>query len=614
MPAVKTKRISTLIESQLPEFITTEYELFSKFIQKYYEQQEVQGGTLDVINNIQKYADIDYYEKNLLKQSDTLSLSITNSEETITLVDASSFPNKNGYVKIDDEIIFYERRNDTELLNCSRGVSGNTKLGDLYNSSNFVTTNAASHSAGKKVLNISNLFLYAFVKNFESQYLGSFPEKYLKGDVDKRTLIKNIQKFYKAKGTTSSIKFIFNTIVAKDTNNKPEVYKPKDFTYKTSNSDWVNVYALKVKVISGDVKTLIGKKIIQNTTGEYGYASAVVDNVYAEGTADNEVLFNIVLAPETVNGTFGISTKTKLERLLPDSYGPGNKIDVFSTIGWDNIGQVLIGEEIIEFDDKTINQFEISKRSGISVNHNVGDFVYKPVIADGNNVKLLILGVVYNLTPEDVQPYSFTNDKIQVSNPGFDTSDPKIVKIGTNTTRWILNNWQPVSSSTNVSVQNSLSSSPTNVSAIFEDDQYYYITSSGYPSYNILDRSEITETLLDQKILRIIRKKSTATTEIYNTPKADVGILLNGVRLYGYKDDESIRFGKLEEIKINTKGRNYVNPPFVLVDGVPNKARSILTGQVVDNIIVDTTETFLKTPTIEITSGSGAKDQGNCNW
>ena len=59
MVAAKTKRISTLIETQLPEFISTEYELFTKFVEKYYESQEVQGGTLDVINNIQKYADID---------------------------------------------------------------------------------------------------------------------------------------------------------------------------------------------------------------------------------------------------------------------------------------------------------------------------------------------------------------------------------------------------------------------------------------------------------------------------------------------------------------------------------------------------------------------------
>ena len=227
---VKTKRISTLIETQLPEFITTEYELFSKFLQKYYEAQEVQGGALDVISNIQKYADIDYYEQNLLKQNDVLIFNISDSDTAIPLQDATSFPEQNGYVKIDDEIIFYEYRTDTTLEGCVRGVSGNTSLGDLYESSNFVSTDAAAHSGGKKVHNVSNLFLYAFVKNFESQYLGSFPEKYLKGEVDKRTLIKNIQKFYKSKGTTSSIKFIFNTIVAKDIDDKPEIYKPRDYT------------------------------------------------------------------------------------------------------------------------------------------------------------------------------------------------------------------------------------------------------------------------------------------------------------------------------------------------------------------------------------------------
>ena len=216
MVAVKTKRISTLIETQLPEFISTEYELFSKFVTKYYEAQEVQGGTLDVITNIQKYADIDYYEQNLLKQHDSLDTSIISTDTTIILQDATSFPEQNGYVKIDDEIILYATRTDTTLEGCTRGVSGNTKIGDLYSESNFVSTTAAAHVSGQKVYNISNLFLYAFVKNFEKQYLGSFPEKYLRGSVDKRTLIKNIQNFYKAKGTDSSIKFVFNSIVDKD--------------------------------------------------------------------------------------------------------------------------------------------------------------------------------------------------------------------------------------------------------------------------------------------------------------------------------------------------------------------------------------------------------------
>ena len=95
MVAVKTKRISTLIETQLPEFISTEYELFSKFVTKYYEAQEVQGGTLDIINNIQKYADIDYYEKNLLRQHDTLDVSI-NSNLTSVMMRKDFYPQLNS--------------------------------------------------------------------------------------------------------------------------------------------------------------------------------------------------------------------------------------------------------------------------------------------------------------------------------------------------------------------------------------------------------------------------------------------------------------------------------------------------------------------------------------
>ena len=607
MAAVKTKRISTLIESQLPEFISTEYELFAKFVQKYYEAQEVQGGPLDVLSNLQKYADIDYYEKNLLKQNDSLAATVSATDTTITLTDASSFPKKNGYVRIGNEIIFYASRTDTNLLECSRGVSGNTTLGDLYSASNFNSTDAAQHVAGEKVYNVSNLFLYALVKNFESQYLGSFPEKYLRGEVDKRTLIKNIQKFYKTKGTDSSIKFVFTTLITENDGNDPEIYKPKDFTYKASKSDWINVYALKVKIISGDPKDLIGNQIVQPETNEYGFVSATVDNVYPDGTADDEKIWNIVLAPETVTGEFAISTKTTLEKNLSQTAGVGKRVNVFSTIGWDKTGEILIGEETIKFEEKNITQFVIKNRGDITYNHSVGDSVYKPVIIEGSGVRLLTLGVVYNFTTDTSQPYSFPGDKIQVSNPGFETSDPKIVRTGTNQTRWILNNNLPINSPTVPAVQTALGETSTDVSAIFADDQYYYITSSGYPSYRILDGSTVTQEVQDQKLLRIIRKQATRTTEKYKTPKTDIGILLNGVRLYGYRDPESVRFGKLESIEVNTQGGGYAKPPFVILDGVPNKARAVLSGSVVERYIVDTDTVFPRVPVVEVTSGRGAE-------
>ena len=602
---VKTKRISTLIESQLPEFISTEYELFGKFLQKYYESQEVQGGPLDVINNIQKYADIDYYEKNLLKQKDTLAVTVSSADTTITLLDATSFPEKDGYVRIDNEIIFYRNRTDTQLLECVRGVSGNTTLGDLYETTNFVSTEAAVHNANRDVYNVSNLFLYAFVKNFENQYLGSFPEKYLKGEVDKRTLIKNISKFYKSKGTSSSIKFVFNTIIAKDTENKPDVYKPRDFTYKSSEADWVNVYALKVKVISGDPTNLIGLPVVQNDE-EAGYASATVDNVYADGTIDGEKIWNIVLAPETVNGSFGVSTKTRLEQNLSAGASAGDKINVFSTVGWETYGKILINEETIEFDDKNVVQFNILKR-GVAANHTAGDSVYKPITIKGGNVELLTLGVVYNLDATDAQAFASSGDTIEVSNPGFETSDPKIVQTGTNQPRWIIGDLEPVSSTTVPTIAAGLSDVPTNVSSIYGDDEYYYITSSSFPSYNIFDGSNPEQTLQDQKHLRIIRKQSTDTTEIYKTSNRDVGILLNGVPVFGYKDRDSLKYGILQEIKVSARGRNYARPPFVLINGVPNQARAYLNGQVIDRIEVNTGAIFTDVPRVEILSGRNAK-------
>mgnify|MGYP003343257392 CR=1 FL=1 len=86
------------------------------------------------------------------------------------------------------EICFYKEKTDTEFLEVSRGVSGNVTLGDLYNKTEFVTTNAVVHYQNDVVYNVSNLFLYALVKSFENEYLGAFPEKYLKKLAGEETL------------------------------------------------------------------------------------------------------------------------------------------------------------------------------------------------------------------------------------------------------------------------------------------------------------------------------------------------------------------------------------------------------------------------------------------
>ena len=598
----ETRRISTLIESQLPEFISSDYENFSKVVEKYYEQLELRGQPLDVIQNITKYRDIDFYEKSLLAQGTDLAVSVSASDTTIELVDGSSFPVENGYIKINDEILFYKERSGNTLSDVSRGVSGNTKLGDLYEASNFVTTLAVGHNSGSRVQNISNLFLYAIVRNFESDFLASFPEKYLNEKVDKRTLIKNISSFYRAKGTDRSIKFIFNTLVGND---KPEVVKPKDFTVKASTSDWITSYSLKVKVLSGNATDLIGQEIIQGVDPfdpKAGYASAIVDNVFGAGVVDGEQLYEIALDTSSVNNTFKIASKTELTADFDNGLTAGDRINVFSTEGFAPTGRFMIRGEEFEYSDKSVTQFLVSSRES-NVIYTTGEPVYSFSTVTSGNIKLLVLGVLYNLSTDAPAPYSEEGDRIQVSGAGFETRDP-IIMTPQNTIRWILS--QENAEATNPTIQSQIGDLPGDVAAVYEDSNYYYICSSSFPTRPIL-LADTQQTLQDQKTMRLIRKNPQVITESYPTTQRDVGIFVDGTLAFSYRDFDQVTFGPITKFNISLKGTGYQDSPNVLINNIPGRARSFLAGEVVDSIELLDQSVYSTPPSVTITSGRGAK-------
>ena len=132
--ATKVRSLSALIDNQLPDFIVSEYPKFSAFMQKYYEQLELPGQPVDLISNLTKYRDVDTYTHDLLNQQTVLTQNASGTATTINVEDTSSFPDVNGYVLIDDEVIFYKTKTSTSFLNCYRNISSTTNLGDLYNS------------------------------------------------------------------------------------------------------------------------------------------------------------------------------------------------------------------------------------------------------------------------------------------------------------------------------------------------------------------------------------------------------------------------------------------------------------------------------------------------
>jgi hypothetical protein len=627
--AGKVRNISVLVNDQLPEFITTEYPKLVSFLSKYYEQLELPGQPLNLIQNLTKYNDIDTYNREILQESTILTANVSETSNSIEVESTESFPKVNGYILINDEVIFYKEKTETEFLDCYRNVSGTTKLGDLYEKSTIKTVDYQDldsgeyHTSNTIVYNVSNLFLYAFVKNFESQYLTSFPEENLKPQVDKKTLIKNIKNFYKAKGTEQSIKFIFNSIVSQNESDVPSVYYPKDFTFKSSSGEWVSKYALKVKVLSGDISKIIGERIVQYPDSNDVLASnifAVVDNVIDIG--DN--FYEVILAPETVIGEFRVASETVLTKNLPGNFTENKKINVFSTAGWQGeSGKLLIGDEEILFKNRNINQFVIAKRGQNPQSYLEGEKVYnfssvesEYIDENGNNqtIKLLILGVIYDFSIDEAFPYSSENDRVQESSTGFESREPVIYDVLSGQTRWKINEnlTSPVSSS-NSSLTNSLADVNSDVSAVFEDDQYYYIASSSFPSHNFAKNNWRSD-LEDQKLLRLIKKSPSNTTEIYKTPTRDVGISVNGTPFYSYKenDSEDVIFGGLTEIVVTDKGKGYQAPPYVLIEekiGVETaKAKTILAGEVVDSIVLENSGTgyFPPEPIITITSGRGA--------
>lgn len=606
-------QISSLIEDQLPGFIVADYENFQKVLESYYEHLEFPGNPLDIITNVTTYHDIDTYEKYLLQERTTLASFVNSSDTTIIVSDASSFPEKNGYVKIDNEICFYKERTQTELLEVSRGISGTTELGSLYSSSKFVSSESSTHSAGTNVDNLSHLFLYAIVKSFEKQYLESFPQDYLKGSIDKRTLIKNISNFYKVKGTDKSIRFIFNTIISKSSEDVPTTYNPKDQTLKTSVSDWDSSYGIQAVVLSGEPEWLLGNTIVQQSDNNRNteYASANVENYYSVGQVNGKQVLNLILNPESINSSFIVPEKTVLTRSIAPALTTGDTITVDSTFGWnDQSGVIVINGEVIKYEGKTARQFYIKQRGTITRTHGIGDDVisYSTVksVTPKGIVTLLVYGILSGFSVSDIYPYAQEGDRIQSSKPGFESSDPILYDELRSSIRWKINvNGQYPSVPLNPTVGLGLQKYIADVGAVYSDQELYYIATSSYPSTPILT-SNISKNLSDPKLLKIIPRKTTTTSEIYKTPRRDVGVFVDGTIAFGYKDEDLIEYGPITKFNILNRGSGYQTEPFVLINGVPEKAYPVLSGDTVTDIVSTTSENFVTPPTVEIVSGRNA--------
>ena len=634
--------LSALIESQLPDFIVEDYPLVTNLLSKYYEAISISEGPQDIINNFEKYLDVDTFAPEVLVKTCKLQQEIANGSDKIDiLVDRTDgFPDANGLIMIDQEIFLYTTKTTTEFKGCIRGYSARTEIGDLYTPANFIESNTQIHKQFAEVSNLSNLLLAGLIKQYEEQYTSGFPYQYLKDQTNKNLLVKRIKDFYKVKGTPQSLEFIFQILFSV----RPDIIYPKDNVFKASESGWNSKELLLVEAISGDIRQIVGNSITQTPdpyNPELKEATAIIDNIVGE-PYQGSLQYTLTISPGSKVGEFAIARRSFLMTEVSPNAGRGDRIDVFSTIGFpERDGRLVIGEEEITYSTKTSTQFVIHERDAgrevkrqfthkkgvrcFTKNNLQGEYVDEFGIT--RYVKLRIYGLVAGLTSDGIEPetsagleydeqaenyfdvetggipYVQLDNMIEFKSSGFFDTLPL-------TNEWIINQDATKLAAfddTNVGTLNIKDKLQSNVQAIYRDDENYYIASSGFPSYPV-GPFDNTRTPQDQRHLKILpRTPVEASTKPYSDAK-EVGLLVNGVSLLNHKSQNGIDFGSVEKIEVTRSGRGYTVPPKVNVEGDATATASINgLGEVTSVTITNPGAGYSSAPEVTFTSGTGGQ-------
>ena len=632
--------LAALIESQLPDFVVEDYPLVTNFLSKYYEALSISEGPQDIINNFEKYLDVDTFSPEILVKTASLAIEIGSGTANIdiTVDKTDGFPEKSGIIMIDQEIFLYSTKTDTQFLNCVRGYSAKTQIGNLYEPIKYVESNSAVHKQFAVVNNLSNLLLAALIKNYEEQYTSGFPYPYLSDQTNKNLLVKRIKDFYRVKGTPQSLEFIFQMLFSV----KPDIIYPKENVYKASESGWNNKELLVCEVISGDIRQVVGNEIVQTPdpyNPELTAASAIIDNIVGE-PYQGSLQYTLTISPGSKKGTFAIARRSFLMNDLQKTAGPGDRIDVFSTVGFpDKDGRVIIGSEEITYSFKTATQFIIKERDAVN-SDNKQEYEHKKGVRcfTKNNlsgvylengvqkeIKLRIYGLVSGLASKGIQadasagleydetadnffdvaaggiPYVSFNNMVEFKSSGFSDEEPL-------TNEWIINqDFDKLSGSdpSNVGTNNIKDKVLSDVSAIYRDADNYYIASSGFPSYAIgpFDNISVPE---DQEHLKVIPRKPIDASSKNITTSTEVGVMVNGVPLLNHKSTRGLDFGKLQSISITDPGRNYSVPPSVNIEGNATAIAQINgLGQITAVNVTNPGSGYTSAPTVTFTSGTG---------
>ena len=254
-------KVRHLVQDHLPNFVKENFPEFQGFLRSYYGSLESPGGPTDILNNIDQYVKLENLSE--LVYSTTTTSDSDLFSDTIEVENTQGFPDNNGLIQIDSEIITYESKTPVSFVNCSRGFSGITSYkGQEDDSLIFSQTGVSTHASSTVVYNLHALFLFELYRKFKRQYTPGFEEVKFFDAVNEKNIVSRLKDFYSAKGSTSSFDILFKVIFGVDVS----IVKPRDFLLQASDADYRIVRDLVVKQLQGDPNDLVNRTLFQDET------------------------------------------------------------------------------------------------------------------------------------------------------------------------------------------------------------------------------------------------------------------------------------------------------------------------------------------------------------
>ncbi len=310
-----TRKISTHIPRQVPEFVLSEHPQFVEFLREYFvflESAEMGLETIQLTDGITQETETGL-EFNILLDGTSIqnSRTVSNSGDKILLESSTYGKFTNG------EIITGSTSNATTTIIADD--LGKDRVFVIFDDKFQIGETITGATSGAQaviksykpnpVQNIQELLSFRdpdkvidqYLTKFRDEFLATIPEALASG-INKRNVIKRIRDLYESKGTSVGHELFFRILF----NEQSETIYPRDNMLRVSDGKWNTSLIMRCIATDGNTSDLVGRTITQpnvSSDATINQATAVVENAFKFQIGANEVT-EFILGKDSVTGTF----------------------------------------------------------------------------------------------------------------------------------------------------------------------------------------------------------------------------------------------------------------------------------------------------------------------